>query len=279
MDQPPSPPRPESEELQFDRVEAEGADRSGGASCGACHRPIADLYYEVNGGTVCPACRDRIAAATTGGRAVRRLFKATLFGFVGAAIGAGIYFAVLALSGYEIGLIAIVVGVIVGIGVRAGSEGRGGWAYQLLAMFLTYCAIVATYVPMIVAEIEDSSNESPPVVSTEDSAVSPTGSDAGTSADTTTSQPVEASQSPDADSQESEPPPPPDGLLRVLLYVLAFVLAFISPILAFDPMGYLIKGIALYEAWVINKRTQVTVNGPYRLAAGGASAPAVEGGA
>src|SRR2546422_3332492 len=33
------------------------------------------------------------------------------------------------------------------------SNGRGGWRYQALAMFLTYCAVVATDSSMIVREV------------------------------------------------------------------------------------------------------------------------------
>ena len=66
-----------------------------------------------------------------------------------AAVGAGIYYAVRALTGYEFGLIAIVVGFLVGGAVRMGSGHRGGVPYQLLAMFLTYASIVSTFIPDI----------------------------------------------------------------------------------------------------------------------------------
>ena len=74
-----------------------------------------------------------------------------------AGIGVGlagtiVYWAILAATGYEFGLIAIVVGFAVGKAVHWGSRGRGGWAYQTLAIGLTYLAIVSAYVPMIVTE-------------------------------------------------------------------------------------------------------------------------------
>lgn len=34
--------------------------------------------------------------------------------------------------------------------MHCGSHGKGGWLYQLLALFLTYTSIVSTWVPMIV---------------------------------------------------------------------------------------------------------------------------------
>ena len=44
--------------------------------------------------------------------------------------------------------------LLVGKGVRMGSGGRGGPGYQALAMVLTYLAIVATYVPMIIESVK-----------------------------------------------------------------------------------------------------------------------------
>src|SRR5207245_910442 len=54
----------------------------------------------------------------------------------------------------EFGLVAVVVGVLVGGAVRKGSNGRGGWRYQLLAMFLTYSAVVVTDSSLIARELK-----------------------------------------------------------------------------------------------------------------------------
>ena len=69
-------------------------------------------------------------------------------------IGCGIWYAVRALTGYEVGLIAIIVGLLVGGAVRKGSKRRGGRLYQTLAVLLTYASIVSTYVPDIVGELK-----------------------------------------------------------------------------------------------------------------------------
>ena len=57
------------------------------------------------------------------------------------------------MTGYEIGLIAIQVGFLVGGAVRAGSEGRGGRGYQVLAVLLIYISICANYMPDIYAPV------------------------------------------------------------------------------------------------------------------------------
>src|SRR2546422_2854982 len=74
---------------------------------------------------------------------IRRPPRSTLFPYTTLfrSLGAGLYFGIEAATGYELGLVAVVVGLMVGGAVRKGSNGRGGWRYQALAMFLTYCAV------------------------------------------------------------------------------------------------------------------------------------------
>ena len=78
-----------------------------------------------------------------------RFGRALLFGGLAAIAGAAVWMTVTLLTGYEIGFIAILVGLIVGAGVKKGARGRGGWLYQSLAVLLTYLAIVSTYVPAV----------------------------------------------------------------------------------------------------------------------------------
>ena len=47
-------------------------------------------------------------------------------------------------------LIAILVGWMVGRAVSVGSEHRGGWLYQVMAVGFTYMAISTSYIPQIV---------------------------------------------------------------------------------------------------------------------------------
>ena len=81
-----------------------------------------------------------------------RLFLASFYGFIGAALGAGIFYAVLAFTGRQLGFVAVIVGLLVGKAVDFGAGGRGGLRYQVVAVLLTYCAIVTTYIPFIMAE-------------------------------------------------------------------------------------------------------------------------------
>lgn len=145
MSQPPPPaPGSEPDELQFDTAEAaDNPDEAAPAAvaCAGCGRPITDLYYAAGEKVVCPDCRDQYVASQAAGPGAAGLVKATVLGIIGGTVGALIWFAVGWATGYTIGLIAIVVGLLVGGAVRAGSGGRGGREYQILAVLLTYLSI------------------------------------------------------------------------------------------------------------------------------------------
>ncbi|HEY6005303.1 MAG TPA: hypothetical protein VIV57_20650, partial [Anaeromyxobacter sp.] len=143
--------------LQFDTAEPTQAAASS-ARCVACGDALAS-YFEVNGAIACNRCKDK-AVAAAGGSHLPTLLKATALGLVAAAAGSALYYAIAVLTGYEIGLISIVVGLLVGVAVRKGSRARGGWRYQALAMFLTYLAIASTYVPRVFKAMEAEKTQS-----------------------------------------------------------------------------------------------------------------------
>jgi hypothetical protein len=137
------------EELQFDQAEY-ATPAPAGPACGVCKRPIDDAYYEINGKIVCAQCRQQIEAAFRGGSRLARALKALILGSLAAVAGAAIYYGIIRATGYNIGLVAIVVGFMVGGAVRKGSGNRGGRFYQVLALFLAYIAIALMHVPMLV---------------------------------------------------------------------------------------------------------------------------------
>jgi hypothetical protein len=118
-------------------------------TCAACQNALTGNYYAAGEHVFCPPCRDQIIAAMTGGSAARRFTRAVVFGVLAGLAGALLWYAVGALTGWTIGLIAIVVGFAVGAAVRKGSDDRGGVAYQILAVVITYCSIALTFVPVM----------------------------------------------------------------------------------------------------------------------------------
>lgn len=247
-----------TEGLQFERAELRGA----AAVCAACRRPIDGVYFQVNGLIACEACRARLEEIPPGSRAGRALRAAGL-GILAAAAGSALYYAVSAITGYELGIIAIVVGVFVGKAVRRGSGGRGGWAYQALAMFLTYASIVSTYIPPILKELSDRQ-------STKAAATSAGG---GAALGTSSPAPASAAAAPAA----AVTPAPPDAsrprtpgrraMGLVLAVALLFGLALAAPFLGGfqNAIGLVIIAIGLYEAWKMNRHRPLVVSGPYRV--------------
>jgi hypothetical protein len=135
--------------LQWDRAEFSGPAV---ATCASCSQPLRDAYYEAHGRHLCPACGERLRASLADSSGPAPMLRSVAAGLAAAAAGAVLYYAIFRFTGYEFGLIAIVVGVAVGKAVSWGSDHRGGWRYQALAMLLTYVAIVSSYLPLIFAD-------------------------------------------------------------------------------------------------------------------------------
>jgi hypothetical protein len=110
-------------------------------------------------------------------------------------------------------------------------------------MVLTYMSITFSYVPMVLKGISDnaSGDEASAVATAEGEAAQ--------------GQPVGATGAGDA---------PAPGI-KILGWLFIFGLAMVLPFLAGAEnfMGWIIIGIALYEAWKINRR--VPLSGPFRL--------------
>lgn len=233
-----------SPDLQFDRAEyGERKEDEGPPVCSSCNQPIRDAYWDVNGQVTCAMCRQLVEQALAGGSSAGRFFRACAYGTVAAMVGAGIYYAVLALTGYEVGLVAIVVGLLVGGAVRRGANARGGWLYQGLAMFLTYSAIVATYMPYVYKAIEEAQPQS---------------------AETT---PATDGSAPGATEPDIDPSKWPAPVALLAAVTVLFAIAFLSPFLAGleNILGIIIIGIGLFEAWKLNQGFERRISGPHLI--------------
>ena len=119
-----------------------------------CGRVLQGHYFEVNGEMVCEGCRYAVETAFQQRGGPGGFVKAACAALAAVA-GSSLYYLVREVTGLEIGLISILVGWGVGKSVRWGSKAKGGWAYQSLAIFLTYMAIVSTYLPAIVHQLSE----------------------------------------------------------------------------------------------------------------------------
>jgi len=223
----------QSQSMQLDQADKEMSQK---LECSFCQTPLVSSYFELNGQPACEACRYKVEAERAESPGMSGFFKAAMAGFGAALVGAGIYYAVLALSGYEVALVAILVGFLVGHAVRWGSKGRGGRSYQALAVFLTYFAIVGTYIPLIVEEyLKEDAAETEPAAA--------------------------AGQQAGSETEEIEVGGALVGIGFLLL--MAAALPFLA---GFENiLGLVIIAVGLYEAWRINKRAVLEVSGPFQV--------------
>jgi hypothetical protein len=232
-------------DLQFERAQFDGD--AGQPVCAMCTTPLYSSYFEANGETVCERCCFELRESRDSGSSAGRALRAAGAG-IGAALGGSLlYWAILAMTGYEFGLIAIVVGFAVGKAVHWGSRGRGGWAYQSLAVGLTYLSIVGAYVPLMVTEIlKQSSVQAEPARSEANAA---------------------------ATAPTAEEATPGGGAALVFALAALLALAIAAPFLGGigNILGLVIIGIGLYEAWKLNRRQLVVITGPHVLASPSAS--------
>jgi hypothetical protein len=238
--------------LRFDKADFQEGGGGEKPTCELCLNDITGSYYEINGKTACDSCRREALSARAVGSPLGRAFRALLWGGLGGLVGAAIYYAVLALSGYEVGLVAIVVGLLVGFGVRKGSNGVGGRGYQLLAVAITYLAIVSTYIPFIVEEIMKQGEAM---------------EETATAGEETTEE-ASAGAGADAAAAEEALPEGPAALAMLAVALVALVLlAMAAPFLAGiqNVIGILIIGFALFEAWRVNAHVPLQVEGPFEI--------------
>ncbi len=244
--------------IDFEQAQFDGS-AAAETQCAQCHQAIASSYYTVNKQLLCESCKERVTAQPDGS-AMGRFLRAILFGTGAAALGAGLWYAVTALTGYEFGLIAIVVGFLVGAAVRVGSSNRGGLRYQLLAVFLTYTSIVSTNVPLIINELKQEFAEE----------ATPT-EDGGFAADESAliaESPVEAAGENEAAVTEASVAAEEMGPAGVVVAVLALMaLAYALPFLAGfqNILGILIIAFGLWQAWRMNARQKLEIAGPFHV--------------
>jgi len=126
------------DDLQFDKAEYSGP--SGIGLCANCSKPIEGQYWHANGQNVCGDCANILRhVQQTPAQSI--VLKGALYAF-GAAIACAIgYAAILIITKYELALISIAVGWLVGKAARIGAGGRGGRPVQIVAVIATYMAI------------------------------------------------------------------------------------------------------------------------------------------
>ncbi len=221
---PDTPPLPVSTdnsiELDFETPAEEPA-----ANCERCQKPLSAEYFTCGELVACSGCAVEVQGQLAKGGGTSGLLRSIFMGSVAGLVGAAIWYGIRALTGYEIGLIAILVGYMVGLAVRAGSRGRGGILFQILAVLMTYFWISANYVPDFFMAFDD---------------------------------PTFLGSAEEDDLSSASAP-----VKLIIAVLLSVTIPFIEP--AENVIGLLILAFGLHQAWVLNKRQHIAVQGPYQL--------------
>jgi hypothetical protein len=242
--------------LQFDTALPRGgslADQSGAVTCHACQRTVHTEYYDVSGQPTCAECRAKIETLTETPSGIGPLVKAGLFGLAAGIAGAIIYYAVIAITDFEIGIVAILIGYMVGYAVRKGAGGRGGRRFQVLAVALTYMAVAFAYTPIVVkAALKDSSKQEEK------------------SAAATETTPAAGTENTPAAAQSASTAEPDGTTAAVALLMLCGLVVSLPVLVVFGslPSG-LISGLIIFfgmqQAWKMTATPALAITGPYRV--------------
>src|SRR5260221_6139174 len=224
--------------LQFDRPEFHPGAAASGVTCTACKKPVVQSYYEANGHVICSTCREQLTQQGTADGGTGRMLKAFFQGLGVALLGGAVWWAVRTYLHFEIAIISIAIGWGVGTVVRRASGNRGGLAYQLLAVALTYFGICSNYVPDIVeGSMERAKQESK------------VNAPAQTAADSSAAQTTTGSAKPAATKANAAKDELAGGVGVVLLGIAALIaFALAAPFLqGFNIIGLLIIAIGLWR--------------------------------
>jgi len=219
---------------------------SHGVVCAACQQTVPVEYFDVNGQQVCESCRDTIARQAESPRGSIPFARAGLFG-VGAAIaGAVLYYAVIAITEFEIGLVAIAIGYMVGYSIRKGTGGLGGRRFQVMAIVLTYWAVGLAYLPLALGSSQEQDQPQQQTAQVE----------TATPAQPAPTAPVEEDLS----------------LTRLIATLVGLSVALpVLVVFGSLPGGLItaaIIGFGMHQAWRMTGVPQLAISGPYRVGTG-----------
>lgn len=147
--------------LDFSRAEYDSSLRRG-AACGFCNQGIADQYWQIGDRVACENCRAGAARAIEHGQSAPAFWGGLRLGALAAVAGSVCWVIVTKITGYELAIVAIGIGVLVGKSVRKGAGGLGHRRLQILAICLTYAAISLASVPTIFEAIRSAPHSGPP---------------------------------------------------------------------------------------------------------------------
>lgn len=267
---------PSRNALQFDRALTAGdparASAAATVACAKCRTSITTEYYQIGKHVVCERCRDSVQASLVTPRGWKPFLKAAVFGIGAAVAGAIVYYAVIAIANLEIGIVAILIGYMVGYMIRKATDGKGGRRFQILALVLTYWSVGLAYTPLVFKDADGRKTRAATVAdsarASADSTKAVTNADGGAQ---------KATATPESGKAASK-----SGTGRVFMIGVAAILflTFALPVLSVFgslPSGLItafIIFIGLRQAWRMTAVPEIKISGPYTIGGGPKTATA-----
>jgi hypothetical protein len=239
--------------------------QSGPVTCSRCETQLTE-YWSVDGAVCCERCKEEILAErTSSDGAVGRVGKAFAFGLGGMIAGALVWYAVAKFADLQLGLIAILLGWLVGKGIHYGSEKRGGIGYQLMAIVITYLGIGAASVPFVLEGWDEIAAQMSDSLAADTTVAVP----AAAMSDSAMAVELARLDSAIASGKQLEEEAVSPGAAVAVGLIALLMLTLTLPVLVVLNGGSLITGIiyaiALYEAWKFSAGTPLAVSGPHAV--------------
>lgn len=248
--------QPHDHALDFEHAQYAG-QAPVGLTCTTCGSAPKGNYYSVNGATTCVACLETLQANQQGS-----FVKALGMGLLAGGVGALVYYGIRAATGYDLAIITIALGVIVGIAVRRGAGARRSILYRLMALGIAWVSMCVTYVPMIATSLVAPEPAQGEEAAADDVNVAEADDEAGIVPPPT----AELAPEPGVEA------PMPSGVAYAVAGVLSLAVPFLLAF-EFELLGVLIFALGLWEAWKRSAASPFEVAGPFQLEPG-SEAPA-----
>lgn len=271
--QPPSPIAPAAGEipLQFDTAQySHGAAAAPSTQCKLCGATIRGEYWYWAQKIVCAGCRDRVLAAEAEGKSGKTFLVAALRGGLVALAGGLAYAIFVATVKIQLALITIGIAFLIAQQIQKTTRGFSDRRHQVLAVVLTYFAGAMGYAPALLTALREGARTHHAAGAA--GSASAVGSE-GVGYAAPESEPDAPKSSPGSTGDAPTPASAkaPVGFGTFVLAILFLVgLCLASPILGATqaPIGLLIVGFGLWEAWRRTAPIPTRIGGPYRVGDG-----------
>ncbi|HTM43914.1 MAG TPA: hypothetical protein VL137_03110 [Polyangiaceae bacterium] len=226
--------------LSFDKA-SYSTNKDEGPPCANCNGPLGEQYWHWQTKTVCEKCKRLLTETLDASQSKKAFGRAVLLGGA-TAFACGIAYAIfVGVTNYQLAIVTIGIAFLIAKVIRRCSLGIGGRKFQILAVALTYLASAMGYAPAVLSAMKDGAKQ--------ESAEHATASGAAGQVDDEKSGKASVAE-----------------LATGIVYIFGVIMAAPFLVASQAPIGLLIVGFALWEAWKLSRGLPIALDGPYRAA-------------